>query len=185
MGEVYRARHIHLNDIRVIKVTKPDAPGASLDARRFQEEARMATLVRHPNVAALYDFSQQPDGSYYMAWEFIDGVTLQQWLGRRGTLSLPQTLDVAQQVLAGLREIHNQGIVHRDISPDNIMLRELPGRRLHAKIIDLGIAKRVTSESLQMTGTGMFLGKLKYGSPEQAGALPEGQTIDGRSDLYS
>jgi tRNA A-37 threonylcarbamoyl transferase component Bud32 len=185
MGEVYRARHIHLDEIRIIKVTKPDAPGEGNDPRRFQEEARIATLVRHPNVAALYDFSQHPDGSYYMVWEFIDGVTLQQWLRRHGPIALPRALDVAQQVLAGLGEIHSQGIVHRDLSPDNIMLREVSGGRLQAKIIDLGIAKRVTAESLQMTGTGMFLGKLKYGSPEQAGSLPSGQTIDGRSDLYS
>jgi serine/threonine protein kinase len=185
MGEVYRARHIHLDEIRIIKVTKPDAAGGVQEPRRFQEEARMATLVRHPNVAALYDFSRRADGSFYMAWEFIDGLTLQQWLRLHGALPLDQTLDVAQQVLAGLEAIHGQGIVHRDISPDNIMVREVSGGRLQAKIIDLGIAKRVAAESLEMTGTGMFLGKLKYGSPEQAGSLGPGQAIDRRSDLYS
>jgi serine/threonine-protein kinase len=186
MGEVYKARHVHLDEIRIIKVTKPDPLGEGPEPRRFQEEARMATLVRHPNVAALYDFSRLPDGSYYMVWEFIDGVTLEEWLRRYGPLPAPRALEVAQQVLAGLAEIHSQGIVHRDLSPDNIMLRELPGGRLIAKIIDLGIAKRVASETLQkMTGTGMFLGKLKYCSPEQAGALPAGQRVDGRSDLYS
>ena len=185
MGEVYRARHIHLDEIRIIKVTKPDALSEGPEPRRFQEEARMATLVRHPNVAALYDFARQPDGSYYMAWEFIDGVTLQQRLSRHGPLPLRQALDVARQVLAGLREIHRQGIVHRDVSPDNIMLRELPDGSLQAKIIDLGIAKRLAAVTSQMTNTGIFLGKLKYASPEQAGSLPAGQTIDGRSDLYS
>jgi serine/threonine protein kinase len=98
-----------------------------------------------------------------------------------------QALEVARQVLAGLGQIHAQGIVHRDISPDNILVRELPGGggALQAKIIDLGIAKRVASESMQMTGTGLFLGKLKYCSPEQVGALSGGQSVDGRSDLYS
>lgn len=185
MGEVFRARHLHLDEVRIIKVTKPDASGGGPEPRRFQEEARMATLVRHPNVAALYDFSKLPDGSWYMVWEFIDGITLENWLKRYGPLPVPQALDVAQQVLSGLAQIHAQGIVHRDLSPDNIMLREGPGGRLHAKIIDLGIAKRVAAESLQMTGTGMFLGKLKYCSPEQAGSLPSGQTVDARSDLYS
>jgi serine/threonine-protein kinase len=185
MGEVYRARHLHLDEIRIIKVTKPDAAGEGGQPRRFQEEARLATLVRHPNVAALYDFSRQPDGSFYMVWEFIDGVTLEAWLRRHGKLPVARALDVARQVLAGLEEIHAQGIVHRDLSPDNIMLRETPGGRLQAKIIDLGIAKRVAAESLQMTGTGLFLGKLKYCSPEQAGALPPGQTVDGRADIYS
>ena len=184
MGEVYRARHLHLDEIRIIKVTKPDASGDGSAARRFQEEARLATLVRHPNVAALYDFSRQPDGSYYMVWEFIDGVTLEAFLRSRGRLEPGQALDVARQVLAGLSEIHAQGIVHRDLSPDNIMIRQTPAG-LRAKIIDLGIAKRVAAESLAMTGTGFFLGKLKYCSPEQAGALPPGQPIDARSDLYS
>jgi len=185
MGEVFRARHLHLDEVRIIKVTKPDALGGGPEPRRFQEEARMATLVRHPNVAALYDFSKLPDGSWYMVWEFIDGITLENWLKRYGPLPVQRALDVAQQVLSGLAQIHAQGIVHRDLSPDNIMLKEGPDGRLHAKIIDLGIAKRVAAESLQMTGTGMFLGKLKYCSPEQAGSLPSGQTVDARSDLYS
>lgn len=185
MGEVYRARHVHLDEVRIIKVTKPGAVPDEGQPRRFQEEARIATLVRHPNVAALYDFSRMPDGSYYMVWEFIDGVTLEDWLRRRGPLPLRRALEVATQVLAGLAEIHAQGIVHRDLSPDNIMLRETSGGRLQAKIIDLGIAKRVASEPLAMTSTGLFLGKLKYCSPEQAGALPAGQAIDARSDIYS
>ena len=128
MGEVYRARHVHLDEIRIIKVTKPDAAGEGPEPRRFQEEARIATLVRHPNVAALYDFSRLPDGSFYMVWEFIDGVTLEQWLRRHGADARPRARSTSrEQVLAGLAEIHAQGIVHRDLAPDNIMLREGPG----------------------------------------------------------
>ena len=145
----------------------------------------MATLVRHPNVAALYDFSRLPDGSFYMVWEYIAGVTLEEWMLRHGPLPAAQALDIARQVLSGLSEIHAQGIVHRDLSPDNILVRENREGRLLAKIIDLGIAKRVAAETLSMTGTGLFVGKLKYCSPEQAGALPAGQVVDGRSDLYS
>ncbi|MCA1610410.1 MAG: serine/threonine protein kinase, partial [Acidobacteria bacterium] len=185
MGEVYKARHVHLEEIRIIKVMKPDALGEGSEPRRFQEEARIATLIRHPNVAALYDFSRLPDGSFYMVWEFIDGVTLEEWLRRYGPLPAPRALEMAAQVLSGLEEIHAQGIVHRDLAPDNIMLRENRDGRLLAKIIDLGIAKRVDAETLRMTSTGMFVGKLKYCSPEQAGSLPAGQAVDGRSDLYS
>ena len=186
MGEVYKARHVHLDEIRIIKVTKPDALGEGPEPRRFQEEARIATLVRHPNVAALYDFSRLPDGSFYMVWEFIDGITLEEWLKRHGPLPAPRALEVARQVLAGLAQIHAQGIVHRDLAPDNIMLREGKDGRLQAKIIDLGIAKRVAGETGKtMTSTGMFVGKLKYCSPEQAGALPAGEKVDARSDLYS
>jgi len=186
MGEVYKARHIHLDEIRIIKVTKPDPLGEGAEPRRFTEEARIATRIRHPNVAALYDFSRMPDDSWYMVWEYIDGITLEEWLRRYGPLPAPRAIDVAQQVLAGLEEIHAQGIVHRDLAPDNIMLRESRDGRVLAKIIDLGIAKRVAAETLHhMTSTGMFVGKLKYCSPEQAGALPAGETVDGRSDLYS
>ena len=106
----------------------PTPLGEGSEPRRFQEEARIATLVRHPNVAALYDFSRLPDGSYYMVWEFIDGITLEEWMRRYGPLPASRALDVARQVLAGLAEIHAQGIVHRDLSPDNIMLRREPGR---------------------------------------------------------
>jgi serine/threonine-protein kinase len=184
MGEVYRARHIHLDEIRIIKVTRPEESGGTPEPRRFQEEARLAALVRHPNVAALHDFSRRPDGTFYMVWEYIDGVTLQHRL-KQGPLPLNKTIEISLQVLAGLEAIHDQGIVHRDLSPDNIMISETSSGRLQAKIIDLGIAKRLTAESLQMTGTGIFLGKVKYGSPEQAGSLRSGQTIDERSDIYS
>ncbi|HEY7862141.1 MAG TPA: serine/threonine-protein kinase [Thermoanaerobaculia bacterium] len=185
MGEVYRARHMHLDEIRIIKVTKPDALGEGPEPKRFQQEARLAAQVRHPNVAALYDFARLTDGSFYMVWEYIDGITLEERLRRHGPMPPAQALEVARQILAGLGEIHAKSIVHRDISPDNILVRELPGGNLQAKIIDLGIAKRVAAESMQMTGTGMFLGKLKYCSPEQAGSLSGGQTVDARSDLYS
>jgi serine/threonine-protein kinase len=185
MGEVYRARHVHLDEIRIIKVTKPDALGEGPEPRRFQQEARMAAQVRHGNVAALHDFARLPDGSFYMVWEYIDGVTLEERLRANGPMPPAIAIDVARQILAGLAAIHAQGIVHRDISPDNIMIRERPGGVLEAKIIDLGIAKRVAAESVQMTGTGLFLGKLKYCSPEQVGSLSGNQAVDGRSDLYS
>src|SRR6266487_854870 len=97
MGQVYKARLLDLYEIRIIKVTKPDALGECPHPLRFQEEARMATLVRHPNVAALYDFSLLPDGSYYMVWEFIDGVTLEEWMRRHGPLPAAQALDIARQ----------------------------------------------------------------------------------------
>jgi serine/threonine protein kinase len=185
MGEVFRARHIHLDEIRIIKVMKPGAVSDTSQHRRFQEEARIATLVRHPNVAALYDFSRLPSGAYYMVWEFIDGITLFELVRRQGRLPAADAIEIGIQVLAGLAQIHEAGIVHRDISPDNIMVRRAGEGAYAAKIIDLGIAKRLEEERLRMTGTGIFLGKLKYCSPEQAGLLGPGETLDGRSDLYS
>ena len=184
MGEVYRAKHLHLDEVRIIKVLKPVAGDDANPQRRFAEEARLATRVRHPNVAALYDFSRLPSGSSYMVWEFIDGETLLHRLRRVGRLAPDAAIDIASQVLAGLGEIHRMGVVHRDVSPDNILIVDRDGKRI-AKLIDLGIAKRIAEDRLGMTATGMFLGKLKYCSPEQAGALPAGETLDGRSDLYS
>lgn len=184
MGEVFRARHLHLDEIRIIKVMKPAALGETTQQRRFAEEARLATLVRHPNVAALYDFARLPSGAYYMVWEFIDGITVLQYLRRHGRMGAEESIDISLQALAGLAEIHRAGVVHRDISPDNIMILQKDGRRV-AKIIDLGIAKRLVADQMGMTGTGIFLGKLKYCSPEQAGALRPGESLDARSDLYS
>jgi serine/threonine-protein kinase len=184
MGEVYRARHLHLDDIRIIKIMKPAGLDDATQQRRFTEEARLATRLRHPNVAALYDFAKLPSGAFYMVWEFIDGETLLHRLRRSGTVGAGEAVEISLQVLAGLSEIHHAGVVHRDVSPDNIMIVEKNGRSI-AKVIDLGIAKQVGGERPGMTQTGMFLGKLKYCSPEQAGALPASESLDGRSDLYS
>ena len=183
MGEVYRARHLHLEEIRIVKVMKSIGAQDEAHRRRFVEEARLATRLRHPHVAALYDFAPLPTGGYYMVWEHIDGTTLLERL-RRGRMEIPEAVEIAGQVLSGLAEIHRLGVVHRDISPDNIMIVERDGART-AKIIDLGIAKNVTADSAAMTATGVFLGKLKYCSPEQAGALGADERLDGRSDLYS
>lgn len=184
MGEVYRAKHLHLDEVRIIKVMKAVILQDQTQQRRFAEEARLATRIRHPNVAALYDFSKLPNGRFYMVWEFIDGRTLLQLLRAGGPIPAPEALDIAIQVLNGLAEIHRAGVVHRDISPDNIMILS-KGRPRIAKIIDLGIAKQVAEDRAGMTTTGMFLGKLKYCSPEQAGAMAEGERLDGRSDIYS
>ena len=152
MGEVYRARHVHLDEIRIIKVTKPDASGEGPQPRRFQEEARLATLVRHPNVAALYDFSRLPDGSFYMVWEFIDGVTLEEWLRRHGPL--PPDAG-ARRRAAGPRRARRDPRAGdrppRPLARQHHAPRD-PGGRLQAKIIDLGIAKRVAAESLADDG---------------------------------
>ena len=115
MGEVYRRATSTSTRSASSRSRSPIPSGEGSEPRRFQEEARIATLVRHPNVAALYDFSRLPDGSFYMVWEFIDGVTLEEWLRRHGPMPAAQALEVARQVLAGLSEIHAQGIVHRDL----------------------------------------------------------------------
>src|SRR5438067_1977554 len=184
MGEVYKVRHRYLGALRVIKVIRAQISGSKDAHDRFLREARVATKVQHPNVATLHDFSELPDGSHYMVWEFIEGQNLAQVLKQRGTLAPRHAVRIAIQALAGLEAIHRAGIVHRDISPENLMItRDSEGFEF-VKIIDRGVAK-ATESDVAMTQTGMFVGKFRYASPDHLGFVPAGERIDGRADLYS
>jgi serine/threonine-protein kinase len=184
MGEVYKVLHVHLNAIRVIKLMRSNIasdPGAH---ERFLREARLATKIHHPSVAALFDFSTLDDGAHYMVWEYIEGINLHELIDQRGPLSARYAARIAIQALHGLDAVHRAGIVHRDVSPENIMITRDDDGEERVKIIDLGIAKSSGTED-NNTKTGMFVGKWKYCSPEHLGMLPEGERIDGRADLYS
>ncbi|HKR62715.1 MAG TPA: serine/threonine-protein kinase [Thermoanaerobaculia bacterium] len=184
MGEVYKVLHIHLNSIRVIKLMRANIasdPGAH---ERFLREARLATKINHPNVATLFDFSTLDDGSFYMVWEYIEGTNLHELIEQRGPLSPRYAAKLAAQALHGLDAIHRAGIIHRDISPENLMIARDDEGEERVKIIDLGIAKSSSADD-NKTKTGMFVGKWKYCSPEHLGMLAAGECIDGRADLYS
>jgi len=183
MGEVYKARHVHLNTFRCIKVMKPMLMADEIYRMRFLREARLATQIHHPNLAVVHDFSILDDGTSYMVTEYIDGTTLRQWSAQHGRFPLSLAAEVGVQVLAGLDHIHRRGLLHRDISADNIMLMYDSDDRLIAKIIDLGVAKDVSS-NVDTTQSGMLIGNPKYMSPEQLGELAEGEQLDGRADLY-
>jgi tRNA A-37 threonylcarbamoyl transferase component Bud32 len=183
MGEVYKVLHIHLNAVRVIKRMRSAIANEAGAHERFLREARLATKIQHPNVAALFDFSTLEDGSRYMVWEFIEGTNLHELLEARGPLAPRYAASLAIQALRGLDAIHRAGIVHRDVSPENLMItRDDDDERV--KIIDLGIAKG-TDTTEDKTKTGMFVGKWKYCSPEHLGMLEAGERIDGRADIYS
>jgi serine/threonine-protein kinase len=185
MGEVYKVLHIHLNSIRVIKLMRTSIasePGAD---DRFLREARLATRIHHPNVAALHDFSTLEDGSRYMVWEYIEGTNLHELIETHGPLSPKYAARLAIEALHGLEAIHRAGIVHRDISPENIMIARDEEGEQHVKLIDLGIAKQGDGTEGNKTKTGMFVGKWKYCSPEHLGMLDAGERIDGRADIYS
>jgi serine/threonine-protein kinase len=187
MGEIFKVRHIHLNELRVIKIMRPNVAADDQGLQRFLQEARTSTMIKHRNLAMLYDFAQLDDGSYYMVWEFIDGTNIQKWMSQNGAVPPRLCVEIAVQALSGLDHLHSMGLIHRDISPENIMLSQDHHGKLLVKVIDFGIAKSLAEgESGQgLTQTGMFLGKLKYASPEQAGFLKEGEHLDARSDLYS
>jgi serine/threonine protein kinase len=185
MGEVFKVRHIHLNTLRTIKVMRRTLVTDETYRNRFAREARLATLLQHPNVALVYDFSTLPEGSYYMVSEFIDGVTVRQWTSLHGRLPPALAVRVAVQTLNGLEHIHRAGLLHRDLSADNIMISSDADGEPLAKIIDLGIAKRVTATAAgDATLAGIFVGNPRYSSPEQLGALAEGEEIDARADIY-
>jgi serine/threonine protein kinase len=181
MGEVYKAVHTHLGAPRVIKVIHANISSSTDAQERFLREARTATKVHHPNVATLHDFSSLPDGSHYMVWEYIDGENLAQRLRAHGTLPVRQAIHIIQQALAGLDAIHRAGIVHRDISPENLMITADDT----VKVIDMGVAKVEDAGAVSQTRTGIFVGKLRYAAPEQLGFIPEGEKIDGRADIYA
>jgi eukaryotic-like serine/threonine-protein kinase len=187
MGAVYRVRHRLLDELRVIKVIRsPLEPTAEL-TERFLHEARTASRLRHPNLALLHDFSMSENGEKgeagvaYLVLEHIDGFTLKEVLRRFGPAPVEVALEIGRQACRALEYLHRQRIVHRDISPANLMLtRDSEGRPL-VKLIDLGLAKSLEAGSEGVTTGGVFLGKLRYASPEQFGA----ELIDERADLYS
>ena len=184
MGEVYKARHLHLHAFRCIKVMRPALFMDNDYKARFLREARLATQIHHPNIAVVHDFSVLESGASYMVTEFIDGTTLRQWSGSHGRFPIELAAEVVVQVLSGLDLIHRRGLLHRDISADNVMLAYDGDDRLVVKIIDLGVAKDVGSTDTMTTQAGMLIGNPKYMSPEQLGELPEGEHLDGRADLY-
>ncbi|MGA7615802.1 MAG: protein kinase [Thermoanaerobaculia bacterium] len=185
MGEVYKARHTHLHSLRCIKVMKRDLVADEGFRARFLREARLATRLHHPNLAIVHDFSTLPDGGYYMVSELVDGITLRRWTQLNGRFPVALACDLILQVLDALDYCHRRGLLHRDISADNIMVEVDEDGRQVARIIDLGIAKLVTAPASETTQVGVFVGNPKYSSPEQLGMIPEGESIDHRSDLYS
>jgi tRNA A-37 threonylcarbamoyl transferase component Bud32 len=185
MGEVYLVRHVHLDEKRVVKILRADREADPDAQKRFLREAKFATQIKHPHVAILYDYSRLADGSFYMVWEYIEGEDLGSRIRRDGPFPVRTALALAMQGLEGLNAIHGAGMIHRDVSPDNLMITTSAKGAPHLKIIDLGLAKNLEADpDLEVTQDGMFMGKLLYCAPEQAG-LHKGVSLDNRSDLYS
>ena len=182
MGAIYKVRHRLLDEIRVIKVMRPQHEDDEGLRARFLREAQMAVKLRHPHIAQMYDFALDEGGRGFIVMEYVEGISLQQMLQRIGAPTLGLALDVTRQTLTALGFLHRKGIVHRDISPDNIMVTKDDLGRPSVKLIDLGVAKVVSSKT-GLTVSGTFLGKLLYASPEQFGQA--GTQVDQRSDIYS
>ena len=178
MGVTYKAIDIHLGRPVALKIISLKFIGNESARSRFLREARAAASVRHPNVATVFHLGESA-GNYFYAMEFVDGETLESLIRRRGRLEIELALEIMMQVAAGLTAIHRQHLFHRDIKPSNIMLSWEETRLERVKIIDLGLAKGITEDTLSIAGS--FIGTPAYASPEQFAGL----ATDIRSDLYS
>ena len=183
MGAVYKVRHKYLEEVRVIKTIQAQLRDREDSQKRFLREARMASQLRHPGIAQTYDFGVGENGVAFIVMEFVDGTDLTHVLDRDELLPVADTVAIADQTLEILDYLHSRRVVHRDISPDNIMLTTGRDGSPRIKLIDLGIAKPLEA-SQHYTRTGTFVGKLLYASPEQLSDT-QSHTVGPASDLYS
>ncbi len=192
MGSVYKAEHRLLREPRALKVMRAELFHALPQAvERFEREARIAVKLRHPNLVLLYDFFVE-DGDHFLVMEYVVGKSLATLMRERGAFSVEETCRIGMQVCAGLAYAHEMGIVHRDLSPENVMITPLASGP-QVKIIDFGVARAAfatsdrpgSDEDATLTRVGQFIGKPRYASPEQAGSLGRGESLDKRSDLYT
>ena len=188
MGIVYQAvderdgRLIALKVIRDAETGGAEGERHAHEARvRFDREAEILKSLLHVNVVAFDEIGEE-DGTPWLAMEYLDGVAVTSLAGRPWTETVPLLVQAAH----GLEYLASRGIVHRDLSPDNILVIERGGERF-VKLLDFGVAKLFdrTAGLDSLTATGFFLGKVAYGSPEQLGALGHNATLDWRSDVYS
>ncbi len=184
MGRVYKVRHRHLDEPRVIKMIRVEGVANPTLVRRFEREARMMSSLIHPNLARAFEWRVDGEGNSFLVMEFVDGVNLKELVADGRLPSLPLAVEIAHQALDALAFVHDQGIVHRDIAADNLMLTRDERGEPVVKLIDLGIAKAVTGDSQKLTHLGSFLGKARYTAPEQF-AAGGASNLDQRSDLYS
>ena len=173
MADVYKGKDHKLNRYVAIKVLKSDYRSDQVFIKKFLSEAQAAAGLMHPNVVNVYDVGQDR-GLYYMVMELVEGITLKDYIEKKGRLSAKETVSIAIQMVTGLQAAHNQHIIHRDIKPQNIIISK-DGK---VKVTDFGIARATTSTQTISTSV---MGSVHYTSPEQA----RGGVVDEKSDIYS
>jgi serine/threonine protein kinase len=184
MGTVYRGTHVLMDKTVAIKVLRPSLAADEKIVARFSREARAASRISHPNALSVTDFGEDDSGHVFLVMEFLSGKTLKQLIRDDGPLPLARVVDVTRQVGDALNAAHSQGVVHRDLKSDNIMLLDtMTGD--HAKVLDFGIAKINEPDGVvdtNLTAPNLVIGTPQYMSPEQCSQDSE---IDARSDIYS
>jgi serine/threonine protein kinase len=181
MGEVYVGQQVSMNRQVAIKVLRAAMASSEEYVNRFFREANIASTIKHPNFAHIYDFGQEQTlGILYLAMEYLEGIDLGDRL-LDGHMPIDQVLEIGIQVCSALTAAHECNIVHRDLKPENIFLVNSPVGEVQVKVLDFGIAKELGATT-SVTRTGQIFGTPEYMSPEQCQNV---SGIDGRSDLYS
>ncbi len=180
MGKVYRASHKMLRRPTAIKLLEAAEPGA---LERFEREVQLTSTLTHPNTIAIYDYGRTPDGVFYYAMEYVDGVNLAELVALEGPMHPARVVHVLEQVCGSLAEAHAQGFVHRDIKPSNIMLTSRGGEPDVVKVLDFGLVRRIDrSKETMLTTMGVVFGTPGFIPPE---TLKDPRKYDARGDLYA
>ena len=174
MGKVYKVFDKKIKEKVALKLLKPEIAADEETIERFSNELRYARKIAHRNVCRMYDLGEE-QGTHYITMEYVPGEDLKSSIIRMGPLSAGKAISIAKQVCEGLAEAHRQGVVHRDLKPQNIMI----DKEGNAKIMDFGIARSLRAKGL--TGTGVMIGTPEYMSPEQV----DGKEADQRADIYA
>ncbi len=172
MADVYKAKDHKLNRFVAVKVLKPEFREDTTFIRKFRSEAQAAAVLTHPNIVNVFDVGDD-NGVYYIVMELIEGITLKEYISKKGKLSVKETTSIAIQVSMGLEAAHSHGIVHRDVKPQNIII-SMDGK---VKVTDFGIARAASSNTISSN----VMGSVHYSSPEQV----RGGYSDEKSDIYS
>ncbi|TMQ13869.1 MAG: hypothetical protein E6J91_17140 [Deltaproteobacteria bacterium] len=186
MGSVFRATQLALERKVAVKLLKPHLTSDRAALERFGREARATFRVESPHAVKILDYGITPLGDYYMVLEYLDGRTVQRELEIDGPFAPARVAHIARQALHALGVAHAQGLIHRDVKPDNLLLMRVGADADYTKILDFGVAKLMQGTAgdparLALTADGMVFGTPEFMSPEQAC----GQPLDGRSDVYS
>lgn len=184
MGSVYRGRHILMDKRVAVKVLRPSLAVDDAVVARFSREAKAASRISHPHAVNVTDFGESENGVVFLVMEYLDGQTLKEIIKETGPMPLPRVVEILRQVAGALDAAHDQGVIHRDLKSDNIMLSQTNGGEW-AKVLDFGIAKIQQPDGardMDITAANLVIGTPQYMSPEQCS---QSGPIDARSDLYS
>jgi len=179
MGVVYRARHAMLRRPTAVKLLRPERMGEA-GLRRFEREVQLTAGLSHPNTVTVFDYGRTPDGVFYYAMEYLEGLGLDQLVAVDGPLPPGRAVHILRQVLWALAEAHGVGLVHRDVKPGNVILCERGGLSDVAKVVDFGLVKDLEADG-RMTRDATLVGTPLYLAPE-AIRSPD---ADARADIYS